>query len=564
MNKEFKNYIGKMHQGGFSDGQIKEELKKAGWSDEQIRQYVGEFLLGEKPKVQNEISEITRKSPNKILGKLFSNIYNTKRMAIVVLIFIAISVSGIFASLATRAWDPGWNLFRLQPEEVMEKSKILMYRTTVLEVDHKINYKVKRESKEESLSVNALDVMDKRAEEGDIKYASYANLLQEGVEDKYSFSIAMSAIFLDVFDKSYFKLKAINIYEDESVMPEYARGITSLNAVKIILEPIVDTWVLIDEKDTFLPISVDNINYAHFIFRTFSDDKFYSVAEELPDQKIDGEKFYHYKLQVAPEAFNETTMGNFTEEWISSTHKEDAIYKDFLNKPIYAEVWISKKSNLIKKVIFKKDGELDFGTYNVFFSVDTSADILYPEQPAKSIVIPSNFKTLDEVFGEPIDLKENEFVLFSDPKFEIQLPRGWFGDAGYSPGNSVVFFYSPEDIIDRRKTAFMTIGRSLSNINVNINLRIDEKLSRLENSNVLFDILSDEIREFGGDEGRVIELVVSDFVDLDKRSHIISASIKYGFILYYIEVTAPEKYWYLYEGKIMDSILSFRPKNSSL
>lgn len=51
------------------------------------------------------------------------------------------------------------------------------------------------------------------------------------------------------------------------------------------------------------------------------------------------------------------------------------------------------------------------------------------------------------------------FDLFEDPNFTIQIPTSWGGDAGNNPGQTPVFFYSPEDSVPETydQAAFITI-----------------------------------------------------------------------------------------------------------
>ncbi|MBU2564229.1 outer membrane lipoprotein-sorting protein [Patescibacteria group bacterium] len=85
MNQELENYIKESKNSGFSDEQIKQELRKAGWKEEDINQAFSREPILNKSSIQELTINTNKKNESKTLGMI----------ALVVIIFLIIG-GGVF------------------------------------------------------------------------------------------------------------------------------------------------------------------------------------------------------------------------------------------------------------------------------------------------------------------------------------------------------------------------------------------------------------------------------------------------------------------------------------
>ncbi|MDX1536006.1 MAG: hypothetical protein R3346_04575, partial [Candidatus Spechtbacterales bacterium] len=106
MNQELQNYIKQMREQGYTDEQIREGLKKAGWNDEQVEAEITNTPnpnKSSKPRTEENTKSEPEKSPKKGLSK--------KMVTIIAGVVFILGAGGAFGALYTDMWNPSWDPF---------------------------------------------------------------------------------------------------------------------------------------------------------------------------------------------------------------------------------------------------------------------------------------------------------------------------------------------------------------------------------------------------------------------------------------------------------------------
>lgn len=282
---------------------------------------------------------------------------------------VVILVVGIGVALGARIWDPLWNPFRPEPEEVMEKMATKMKELKTIHSKVKIEFKMIDEKLKQEMQISVSlnsdsDVTDPKNSKVAINFGfemtsfKIENLLLRG-ENK------------TIGDASYLKLDTIEIPSELAPL---------LMMLGIDLNKIQGQWIKLDKevsesltgKASGLEASEEEQQkLREKLLKLFKEKKVYYVKEELPDQKIEGKKAYHYVLALNREKIKEVIPELF--EIIAESSEEETLGGElgtafmvggitesidrFLEKigGIDIEVWIGKKDKLLYKAKIEKE-----------------------------------------------------------------------------------------------------------------------------------------------------------------------------------------------------------------
>lgn len=358
------------------------------------------------------LSQAPLPQPKKPIGKIFKIIAG----------IIIVGIIGIGISLYTRAWDPLWNPFRPEPEEVIEEMGRKMEGVKTLHSEMKIDFATKEDAKEAfkislafgSDSDNTDPKNPKSAGDFDLTFAT------EGMQ----FSLAGESVAIG--KDSYFKLTTLPLLPSEVE--------AGLRMIGIDISELKNQWIKFDEESTKnllksfgLPIMPEieeemektQEKQKEIIKKfqaIFKNKNLYFIKREFPDTKIKNQKVYHYSValnkeeikKLIPEFYKiliETyPLGPLPteEEWKEFQERFSEEFDKFFQKigDIEGEIWIGKKDLYLYKI--KGEKEIDLakldptakGKISIKFDLDSSKF----NQPVQ-IEAPKEFKTLEEILG---------------------------------------------------------------------------------------------------------------------------------------------------------------------
>lgn len=332
---------------------------------------------------------------------------------------IILGVAGAGASLASRVWDPVWNPFRPEPESVLAKMaqqtkeiKTLHSKTT-FEIDIK---------NENEFKINGDFEGDNDATNPDKPKTSAKfnlNVAAEGMQ----FSLAGEAKALD--ETSYFKFTTI------PAMPMLEPFFAIMG---IDLQKLKNQWIKFD-KESFQEAFTDLLppdvrgkieeerkkqterqkELMKKIEELVVNKNFFIVKAELPDEKINGVKNYHYLVALNNEEVKKLIpeilkIGGKSDESpfdpfdIEETFKEK--FDEFLSKvgEIKADVWIGKKDLYLYKLRLEK--EIDASQFDAkekgMVKIKFLTEMSNFNKPVE-ISEPPEFKTFKEIFTPRTD-----------------------------------------------------------------------------------------------------------------------------------------------------------------
>jgi hypothetical protein len=326
------------------------------------------------------------------------------------ILVIVLAILGVGITLATRLWDPLWNPFRPEPEEVIEKMSTEMGGLKTIHSRTKIDMSSREEAKEVfKLSLDFTNDLDKTDSQNP-KSAGEFYLNFEAEEIGIAFGGEGKTIGKDF----YLKL---------TIVPSIPESPINVNQLK-------DQWIKIDEESirnllesSGAPIDTSEIEKAKEkqkeILQRFQTlikgKKLYIVKKEFPDEKIGNLKTYHYLValnkeeikKLIPELLKELIKtGIFPQpptetEWQEFEKEFPKKFDEFFAKigDIEGEIWIGKKDLYLYEI--KGEKEIDLSKFEegakgkITAKLDT--DFSNFNQPLK-IETPTEFKTLEEIF----------------------------------------------------------------------------------------------------------------------------------------------------------------------
>ncbi|MBU3934533.1 hypothetical protein KKC00_01000 [Patescibacteria group bacterium] len=323
--------------------------------------------ISEQPSIINPLPPIPAK---KSTGKLIK----------AVIIFAVLGMIGGSTVLATRIWDPFWSPFRPSPKKILTLMFEKMQAVKSSHIEMKINVEMKSPNPGKlaiSLSGDS-DINNPKEIKSETNLElSFIGQMNSGIMENNSLKAKIKIIG----QERYFNISELNI--------------ASLNAIftmmGIDLGNLTGSWIK-------FPAGNQSVENAQEVFlseqmqKIISESQIYVVKKQMPDQKIDGQKMYHYLLAIDNEKTAQLTGDLIAEATNQSNPYQQEIIGimgvgaikgmmlEFLDKigEINAEFFIGKDDNLLhgfkmeKNIDLNKINEKMEGVYNINFETTNS------------------------------------------------------------------------------------------------------------------------------------------------------------------------------------------------
>jgi len=332
---------------------------------------------------------------------------------------IIVLVLGGGICLATRIWDPLWNPFRPEPEEVIEKS--LEKMKNLKQVSFRLNGNVKVGS---SLDGRVNGINDQN------NFFLKANFNIEGSGDKkdpknqkgsarYTFSLSDPEI--TILNKGAVRVIEDSVYLkfEKFDLPPELKFDFMLSGIDV--DKLIGQWMKMEAEEGLS--ASQQLEYYQEVQEIFAKRKIFSIKEELKDEKINERKCYHYLVAINNEELVEA-LGEAIELLMKEAKNElsmregenepgappdfamdlakgiiKGILEEFLNKmgEINLDLWIDKKALFIQKLSLGKEIDLSEFSSEEAGKLKFSFDIDYFD------------------FNKPVEIREPEsYVNFED------------------------------------------------------------------------------------------------------------------------------------------------------
>ncbi len=356
---------------------------------------------------------------------------------------VVLAVVGAGVVLATRIWDPLWNPFRPNPEKVIKET---INKTTELKSLHSnISFSAAAESEKEKVSfsgkIEADTVLTTPSDfnfDGNFEFKSAtqssSNPLVPGVQ------IALAGNFKKIGDTQYLKINSFPLVFSAFLPPQIKTlenkwikiDLESYKKIIEVIQSLGSSVRVVVPLDEIANKSKDfQKELGEKIKNILKDKQLYSIEKEFPDEKIEGEKAYHYKVSLKPAETAEVvaeTIKTVEEEMLKAfgtgpAYPDSAEIKkkveEAFNKigAVSAEIWIGKKDFLPYKIF----GSLTIKEPNKSKPAGNFTIALMFKNYDKPVQIdvPAPVKTLEEIlisllgglFGKPTQLIQPNIIL---------------------------------------------------------------------------------------------------------------------------------------------------------
>ena len=282
---------------------------------------------------------------------------------------VILTVVGAGVALGARIWDPLWNPFRPNPEQVIGR---MAQRLKGFKTVHS-NFNLSIETTGPQSTAASIHI------EGDSNNANpqspmiSANLNSQFIGNEPGKNLSFKGEIREVKNASYFKLDDLNISSEL----EFFLALFGIKKDKFIGQ-----WIKVNKEDLKKIENTDNKpklskdeqdKIAKKIEDLFKRKKIYKI-KEMPDIMVGKREEYHYVLSLDREGLTEIIpkLINITAE--SSGKSSENILKEFgINgtneltqfigqffdkiKGLDIEIWIGKKDYLLYRVKIKKEIE---------------------------------------------------------------------------------------------------------------------------------------------------------------------------------------------------------------
>ena len=287
---------------------------------------------------------------------------------------ILIILIGSGVALGTRVWDPLWSPFRPEPEEVIGEMLTKMKEVKTLHFGVKGEFEVTDEKlkSEAQISINFSSDSDITDSKNPKAVVDFDFTITTTTQGKPAEEISIPGESRTIGKDSYLKLDVLGLPSDL----EFTLMMLGIDKSKILGQ-----WIKIDKEalenlgvETQEPdlLEKEQKELGEKILNLFKEKKVYYVREELPDEKIEEKKAYHYLLvldrakikEIIPELFeiimefSEKEMpeaGEFGTAFVAGGVAESV--DKFLEKigGIDIDIWIGKKDELLYKIRIEKE-----------------------------------------------------------------------------------------------------------------------------------------------------------------------------------------------------------------
>lgn len=374
----------------------------------------------EEPVINNSFPQISP-GPTPSALPLASNRQSKPVLKIIlgIIIGIVVLVGASVAVLASRFYDPLWNPFRPEPEQVIKMAMANMGALKAVHSETKGDFSVTTASPVQNvkLSFSGADDTDS-TDTKNIKESSTINISVSGDAGDYTFLIQTKIIGSDI----YFFLNNI----DSLATPLENLG----------LDPVIfqGKWIKWDEaslerltgqKMSSIAGTSKQEEIAKKIEEIISGMDLFIVKKELDDENISGNASYHYLVSLDEKVLEDVFSGIIDEEMkLIPTEQSQGIglamvssaIKGMMGKIFTAvgeidfDLWVGKKDLLVYKATMGKTidlaalfkslyGSSDMGlpSGNISINFDTSfSNFNKPVQ----VVAPESYVNLEEVVAE--------------------------------------------------------------------------------------------------------------------------------------------------------------------
>jgi len=288
---------------------------------------------------------------------------------------IVLIIFGVGIALYTRAWDPLWNPFRPEPEEVIEKMSGKMAEVKILHSEGKIEAIGKEDEKEIFAFSISFSGDSDNTDPKNLKSTFSFKLVLKGEGEEFSIEGETKTIG----KISYYKLTKLTFPEKE--IPE------EMAMINLVITFLKDKWFRVDPESILnwlkkmtegmgepLPPEIEEQFRKQVQFQEeFSKKaeellkgrKLYLIKKEFPDVKIQNKKAYHYLVSLNREEIKRLipemmeSLGTFLGQPMGKEEIKEfkGEFGQFLDKmgEITGEIWIGKKDLYLYKVRGEKE-----------------------------------------------------------------------------------------------------------------------------------------------------------------------------------------------------------------
>ena len=361
-----------------------------------------------------------------------------KKIFISIAVIIILAGVGVVGALYTKIWNPMWNPFRPKPEVVLSEMALKMKELKSFHVDGDFSLS------EYGNTVDSEAFLD-------IDRASKDNPKIKG-------RVKIPIYLVDV---EFIRADNKNLYLDSGIsvsyLEYYLREVLGEERFSKEIGVIQNKWLKINKKtienfgNLYLGSGMEEKaipeisqeqqkQLAEEIIKLFIGRKFYEVKEELPDQEIDGQMFYHYLVALNQEeikavavdvydtiAGQETIINSlesyFGHEITPSDVAEDRkevsrAVDDFFEKigEVVFDVWISQKDNHLYRVKFAKENtgegkgsilvDVKFSKFNSVEEIKAPEEFVDME-PISEIIVQEIEKSMKESRARAGDVRRD-------------------------------------------------------------------------------------------------------------------------------------------------------------
>lgn len=326
----------------------------------------------------------------------------------IIIIAIGFLVFGTGLVLAARVWDPLWSPFRPNPEKVLDQMLVKIQDLKTFHTDIKIDMKLPQQEDE--------NIIISYSGDSDINNPKIPKSLAEvdiSATNPLSNINVRSGIIM-IGQDGYFNLS-------EASLGLLAPSLLDLG---IDIEKIKNQWIKLPSPNETSSLSLqsnqlsqqyDPIFYEK-IKKMIQESKMYVIKQQLPDEKIDGQKVYHYLISldndkliklfgdIANESIKQSNQNQASNQLPMTSFYVEALKgaaSSLLEKigEINLDFYIGKKDTMLYKVKMAKSIDLskidDF--FSGVFSFDSEFNNSKFNQPV-TIKAPLQFKTFDQAF----------------------------------------------------------------------------------------------------------------------------------------------------------------------
>ncbi len=280
-------------------------------------------------------------------------------------IFLAAFTTGS-ALLATRAWDPLWNPYRPSPERVIPAALHNIQNVQTYHIKQNLFAEIKDSEKTiVSFTLSAQSDIDQ----------SDQNNLQSQTTASLDFLMPATAFQLKAETKTLENVSYIKLENIAGNIKPY------LLLAGIDIDQINNRWLRIDPVELLAlsgleqEMTVQELQKQSALRKEmqglFLSSQFYQLQQELPDEEFNGQKAYHYVMEIK--------LGEMLEEIFAKVFEQEEVNKGdvfaaeiakgaikgmmgtTLQKigPIASHLWIDKKTLYLNKAAIQKTIDLN-------------------------------------------------------------------------------------------------------------------------------------------------------------------------------------------------------------